>query len=128
MLSDQQMVDLTQPVTPELIQSVFGLNNEYYLAPLDYITNKLHLKLPCSGQEYRHAVEMANDEDTLPADGGLDVVVDGILAYVFAEQLEACGIDLTTYFTYRFHPPSQEFQNRLDAFEDLINECKVVVE
>ena len=37
--------------------------------------------------------------------------------------LEEVGINLTTYFTYRFHPPNKEFQSKLDKFEALIKEA-----
>jgi len=59
----------------------------------------------------------------LPEDASLQVIVDGVLAFIFGDALEKCGLDLTTYFTYRFHPPSKEFQEKLDKFESLIRKA-----
>ena len=113
-------------VSRELIQTIFG-NDDYYVSPLVYIEDELHLKLTCTGQEYRYAVECANDEDVAPSDVDLSVIVDGILAYIYADYLEAVGLDLVSYFTYRFYPPSKEFQEKLNSFDELINTCKMGV-
>ncbi len=120
MLTDHQMKLLeNNTISRELLRKV-ELDNNYYLSPLMYIEDTLGLKLNCTGQEYRHAVEMANDEDLCPEDADLKVIVDGILAFIYHDILEEVGIDLTTYFTYRFHPPSKEFQNKLNKLESLI--------
>ena len=120
MLTDNQLEMLsTNQISRELLGKT-GLDESYYLSPLMYIEDILGLTLTCTGQEYRHAVEMAHDEDLCPEDANLPVIVDGILAFVFADELEEVGIDITTYFTYRFHPPSKEFQDRINHFERLI--------
>lgn len=122
-LTDNQMLNLVEnDVSLELLANN-GLNDSYYISPLMYIQDTLGLQLTCSGQEYRHAVEMANDSDLCPEDASLPVIVDGVLAFIFSDLLEEAGITLTTYFTYRFHPPSQEFQAKLDKFEVLIREA-----
>jgi hypothetical protein len=104
-----------------------GLNDSYYISPLLYIRDVLHLQLTCTIQEYRFAVECANDEDVAPHDASLPVIVDGVLAYIYADYLKAVGLDLVSYITYRFTPPSPEFQAKLDKFEQLINDNKVEV-
>lgn len=121
-LTDNQMLNLVEnDVSLELLANN-GLNDSYYISPLMYIQDTLGLQLTCSGQDYRHAVEMANDEDLCPEDASLPVIVDGVLAFIFSDLLEEAGITLNTYFTYRFHPPSREFQERLNRFESLIRE------
>ena len=121
--TDEQMNFMeTTTVSREGLGKV-GLDKSYYLSPLMYIEDSVNMKLQCSIQDYRFAVEMAHDEDVCPEDASLPVIVDGILAYVCADELEKCGLDLTTYFTYRFFPPSQEFQNKLDEFETLMREA-----
>lgn len=126
-LSDSQLLKLNTNFVSEAILKNNGLDNDYYLKPLEYIRNELHLILTCTGAEYKHAVEMARDEDIMPEDARIDVIVDGILAMVYRDYLEAVGLDLITYFTYRFTPPSQEFQDKLDKFEELINVHKLKV-
>lgn len=122
-LTDKQLEKLAHnKVSLELLVNN-GLNDSYYLSPLMFIQDTLGLTLSCTGQEYKHACEMAHDDDIVPQDGSLSVIVDGILAFVYADQLEKCGLDLTTYFTYRFFPPNREFQNKLDKFESLIKEA-----
>lgn len=120
-LTDQQMEMLNNnTISKDLLAAIPGLNNDYYLSPLMFIEG-LGIKLSCTGQEYRHAVEMAHDEDLCPEDSGLPVIVDGILAFIFADELAKCGINnLTIYFTYRFQPPTQEFQDALKKFDALI--------
>lgn len=126
-LTDSQMLNLeTNFVSRELLKEN-GLGDDYYLKPLIFIEENLNLHLTCTGQEYRHAVEMANDEDIAPHDASIEVIADGVLAMVFADYLKAAGIDLISYFTYRFYPPSKEFQEKLDKFEELINLHKVEV-
>ena len=122
--TDKEMETLANNlISLELFAQVPNLNRNYYLSPYMYIKDTLNLDITCTGQEFRYAVEMANDEDLCPADAGLPVIVDGILAFIYADLLAECGMDLTTYFTYRFHPPSREFQARLDKFESLIKEA-----
>ena len=122
-LTDTQFKNLTEnKVSLELLANN-GLNDSYYISPLMYIQDTLGLQLTCSGLDYKHACEMAHDEDIVPHDGSLAVIGDGILAFVYADQLEECGMDLTTYFSYRFHPPSREFQEGLNKFESLIREA-----
>ena len=125
--SDQDMVNMQEPISLEIMGRVNGLNNSYYVSPFMYIKDVLGLKLTCTAQEYRLAVEMAHDEDVAPHDASLPVIVDGILAYLYADYLEAVGLDLVSYLTYRFTPPSPEFQAKLDAFEKLINNAAVEV-
>ena len=128
MLSDLQITNLeNNKVDIELLKEN-GLNDPYYLDPLHFINDELHLVLPCTGREYKEAVETANDEDFMPEWAGVEVVVDGILAIIYSDYLDAVGIPLITYFTYRFQPPSHEFQNRLDKFKSLIEGKVEVVE
>ena len=122
-LNDSQLLILCENDISRDLLSKVGLNESYYISPLMYIEDTLGLTLTCTGQEYRNAVEMANDEDLAPYDASLPVIVDGILAFIFSDLLEEAGISLTTYFTYRFHPPSKEFQEKLDKFESLIREA-----
>ena len=118
--TDEQMNFMeTTTVSREGLGKV-GLDKSYYLSPLMYIEDSLNMKLQCSIQDYRFAVEMAHDEDVCPGDSSLPVIVDGILAFIYSEKLETCGFNLTTYFTYRFFPPNQEFQDKLNAFEALV--------
>ena len=122
-LTDNQLLNLVENDVSLKLLAENGLNDSYYISPLMYIQDTLGLTLTCSGQEYRYAVEMANDSDLCPEDASLPVIVDGVLAFIFSDLLEEAGITLTTYFTYRFHPPSQEFQAKLDKFEVLIREA-----
>ncbi len=125
MLSDVQLDNLKNNiVTPELLTEN-GLGSAYYLEPLNFIQNKLKLLLTCTGQEYKEAVEMANDEDIAPEDKNIEVIVDGVLAMIYSDYITAVGLNLITYFTYRFNPPNMEFQRRLDKFEELVNKHKV---
>lgn len=119
-ITDLQLKNLTNnTVSLELLQNN-GLCMEYYTKPLIFIEDVLKLKLNCTGIEYKHFCEMAYDEDINPQDGSLRTVADGILAFVFNDLLEECGLSLISYFTYRFTPPSQEFQDKLDKFEELV--------
>ena len=120
MLTDHQMEKLNTSTVSVDVLKENGLNNDYYIKPLVFIQEKLGFTPKCSAQQYRHAVEMANDEDICPENSDMNVIVDGILAFLFSDQLEECGINLLTYFTYRFYPPSPEFQEKLDKFESLI--------
>lgn len=122
-LTDNQLLNLIENDVSLKLLAENGLNDSYYISPLMYIQDTLGLTLTCSGQEYRYAVEMANDSDLCPEDASLPVIVDGVLAFIFSDLLEEAGITLTTYFTYRFHPPSREFQERLNRFESLIREA-----
>ena len=124
MITNSQLHKLETTRVSENLLTECGLNSEYYIKPFLYIRNELHHILTCTGAEYKHAVEMARDEDLMPEDGGMDVIVDGILAMVYSTYLEAVGLDLITYFTYRFNPPSREFQMRLDRFEELVQSHK----
>jgi len=122
-ITDFQLKNLTNnPVSIELLQNN-GLCDDYYIKPLVFIEDTLNIKLTCTGAEYKHFCEMANDDDINPQDGSLYVVADGILAFAYADKLEKCGLDLTTYFTYRFFPPSREFQDKLDKFKAMVKEA-----
>ena len=122
-LTDKEMEMLNNnTISMELIGAIPGLNKSYYISPLMFIEG-LGIKLTCTGQEYRYAVEMANDEDIAPHDASLPVIADGVLAFIFADKLEECGLNLTTYFTYRFTPPNAAFQAALDKFENIIKEA-----
>jgi hypothetical protein len=101
-------------ITIQLLQQN-GLDKEYYIEPLRYIEEELHHTLTCTGQEYRHAVEIANDEDITPT-SHIKIIVDGILAIIYADKLQEVGLDLLTYFRYRFNPP-QEIIDKLKQFE-----------
>ena len=122
-LTDNQLLNLVENDVSLKLLTENGLNDSYYISPLMYIQDTLGLTLTCTGQEYRYAVEMANDSDLCPEDASLPVIVDGVLAFIFSDLLEEAGITLTTYFTYRFHPPSREFQERLNRFESLVREA-----
>ena len=125
-ITDSQMLKLeTNFVSVDLLRNN-GLGSDYYLKPLLFIKNNLHLHLTCTGAEFKHACEMAHDEDIAPHDASMEVIVDGILAMVYKGYLEACGIDIVTYFTYRFTPPSKEFQDKLNKFEEFVNLHKVI--
>lgn len=121
-LTDTQLLNLIENEVSLELLAENGLNDSYYISPLMYIQDALKLKLTCSGQEYRHACEMAHDSDLCPEDASLPVIVDGILAFIYADVLEQCGINLAIYFTYRFHPPSREFQDALAEFERIVRE------
>ena len=121
-LTNKQFENLTNNKVSFKLLSDNGLNDSYYISPLMYL-HSIDVKPSCTGAEWKHAVEMANDEDLCPEDATLPVIADGILAFLFAEKLEEVGINLTTYCTYRFHPPNKEFQSKLDKFEALIKEA-----
>jgi len=108
-------------ISYELFAAIPQLNQDYYLSPFMFIDG-LGINLTCTGQDFRHAVEMAHDSDLCPEDASLPVIVDGVLAFIYSDLLEEVGINLLAYFTYRFHPPSREFQAKLDKFEALIKE------
>ena len=121
--TDKEMELLNNnPISLELFAQIPELNQNYYVSPYMFIRDTLGVELTCTGQEYRLAVETANDSDVMPEWAGLPVIVDGILAVLYADLLEQVGISLLAYFTYRFHPPS-EVQARLKKFEDLIKEA-----
>ena len=123
-ISTEQIKNLeTNTVSKELLKEN-GLCSDYYLKPLMFIEKNLNLHLCCNGAEYKHAVEIAYDEGIAPHDATLEVIVDGILAMVFHDYLEAVGLDIVSYFTYRFNPSTKEFQKRLDRFEELIQSHK----
>ena len=123
-ISTEEMKNLeTNTVSKELLKEN-GLGNDYYLKPLNFIETNFNLHLCCNGAEYKNAVEIAYDEGIALHDATIEVVVDGILAMVFHDYLEAVGLDIVSYFTYRFNPPSREFQMRLDRFEELIQSHK----
>ena len=126
-ITDSQLLDLETNTVSVNVLSRNMLYDDYYMAPFLYIRDKLHLHLVCSGAEFKHACEMAQDEDIAPHDASIETIVDGVLAMVFKDYLEAVGIDLVSYFTYRFHPPSHEFQEKLDKFEELVNTHKMEV-
>lgn len=126
-ITDSQLLDLETNTVSVNVLSRNMLYDDYYMAPFLYIRDTLHIHLCCTGAEFKHACEIAHDEDIAPHDASLEVIVDGVLAMVFSDYLEACGIDLVSYFTYRFAPPSQEFQNKLDAFEEMVNVHKLEV-
>lgn len=122
MITDNQLNNLkNNQVTLDLLNEN-GCSSDYYTQPLKYIQDELGFKLNCTGQEYRYAVEMANDEDICPSNSELPIIVDGVLAFINANLLAKCGLDLVTYFAYRFHPPNKAFKDKLDAFEKLIKE------
>jgi hypothetical protein len=126
-LSDSQLLNLNTNFVTEVLLKNNGLDNDYYLKPLEYIEKELGMVLVCNGMEFKNAVEIAHDEDIAPHDASMEVIVDGVLACIFSDYLEAAGLDLISYFTYRFTPPSPEFQKNLDKFEDLVNTHKVKV-
>ena len=132
MITDVELKTLEENTISRDLLVQCGINTNTYLSPLMYIEDILELKLECTGAEWKHAVEMANDEDLCPEDASLPVIVDGILAFIYSDVLESVGLDLTTYFTYRFYPPSKEFQEKMDKFEALIknvsNDSKLFLE
>jgi len=120
MLTDAQVLNLKTNIVNKDLLMKNGLNFDYYIQPLVFIEDKLKIKLQCTGLEYKEAVEIANDEDIAPPNSSMDVIVDGVLAYVFHDYLESVGLDLVTYFSYRFNP-GKDFLLKLGEFERLVN-------
>ena len=127
-VSDSQMLKLETNFVSIPLLAECGLHDNYYMSPLMYIQDELHIHLSCTGAEYKHACEMAHDEDIAPHDASIETIVDGILAMVFRGYLEACGLNIVSYFTYRFHPPNAAFQAALDKFEEMVNLHKAGVQ
>ena len=99
-------------VTYELINQTLG---EKYTEPYCYIKRKLNHTLTCTGLEYKKAVETATDEDILPHHN-IKIICDGVLAYIYSDELEKVGLDLLTYYTYRFKP-SDRFIKAISKFK-----------
>lgn len=127
-ITNSQLLKLETNFVSVPLLAECGLHDNYYMSPFLYIRDTLHINLSCTGAEFKHACEMAHDEDIAPHDASIETIVDGVLAMVFKDYLEACGISIVSYFTYRFQPPSQEFQDKLDAFEEMVNVHKTKVE